>query len=99
LHSRKKRLRVLPCNPFASAFCEHSIDLTDRWDGSFSEGGKGTTDGFDGPAPDEAPDVPAVAVCAATLKVKSASETIRENAQAQTRVATRIFKGIPVSLR
>jgi hypothetical protein len=39
------------------------------------------------------------AVWAAASKVKSASEAIREIAQAQTRVATCIFKNVPVALR
>jgi hypothetical protein len=39
------------------------------------------------------------AVWAAAPKVNSASEAIREIAQAQTRVATCMFKNLPVALR
>jgi hypothetical protein len=43
--------------------------------------------------------MPGAAVWAAAPKVKSASEAITEIAQAQTRVATCIFKNFPVALR
>ena len=89
-------MRCLPSNPRASAFWAHSIDLADRSAGSFSEAGRGMEAGLTGAA-GLPPSIVTAAVCAATPKVKRASEAIRATAQAQTRVATRIFKNLPVA--
>src|SRR5208337_3377784 len=85
LHSCMKCLRGLPCRFWASAFCEHSIDLAVRAPASSEPG---ATFGFAAGPPVESG--------AAASKAKAPPETKTESAAAQTRALIRMLKGYPV---
>ena len=87
LHSCMKCLRGLPCRFWASAFCEHSIDLAERAPASSAPG---VICGFVELV------APVVSSGAAASKATAPPEMKQQSAAAQPKVRIRMFEVFPV---